>query len=576
MNVLFFSFANSRTQSLPNLQQEEEAIFKALSGRALKQHFLLHREPYASIARISEYLVLFRDHLTIFHYSGHAGESELLLEEEETAHSLGIAHLLGQCPKLKLVVLNGCSTRGQVEGLLAAGVPIVIATSAPVEDEKACRFGQRFYQALEKQASIGEAFELAAGEVLTMDKGLTIQRGLASRGGKKEPLWGIFYQEQQSDKLSEKLPAHQAVVAPEGFQPNQYLTAELWEILAPYSKKIRLQKMMEEEGDTIEEGDKHVAILNSLPRPVAEHLRKLMAPVESEKEGYDKVSEARLQQMAVTYETTMEFLTYILLAQLWNAQFEEESLQLPAPLVAQVQQFLGLPRQERPGYDFEPLLLALHAFLQEQGEPFFVAELEHLGQFYQKEAGFREACFFMNILRRRLQEEVVAPYEQAELCIRGEESLVALYRHLGFLARYTLAAVKHIDVLHYRHQKDPRFSHAMVKLMRVFGKLQEEQLVIGRFLYNRSVLLLKQAEENGKQVTRELSLAPFIIDENAFELKTDLSKLYFFSHFKTSNGSYCYKHINRPGDPLLEVSAGKYELVKAQFDTFTEMVMQRV
>lgn len=572
MNVLFLSFANSREQPLPSLQQEEEGIYKTLSPRALRQHFLLHREPYATTARISEYLVLFRSHITIFHYSGHAGRDRLLLEGEESAHAEGVAHLLGQCPRLKLAVLNGCSTQGQVQRLLVAGVPVVVATSAPVEDEKACRFGLRFYQGLENQLTIGEAFEMAAGEALAADSSLAIRRGVSLEEAGEEPLWGIFYKAEQAAVLDEKLPVHAAPVPPEDFHPNRRLTAGLWEALAPYSKKIRLQQMMEEEGDAIEEGDKHVAILNSLPRPVAEHLRKLMAPVEAEKEGYDKVSEARLQQMAQAYEAAMEFLTYILLAQLWDARFGQQGPPAAEGLTNLIRSFLSLPRQERPAYDFEPLLLALHGALQEQEAPFFVAELENLGRFFREEEGFRDACLFMNVLRRKLRQDAVAPYELAELCIRGEESLLALFRQLGFLARYTLAAVKHIDVLHYRHLKDTQFSHAMVKLMRVFGKLQEEQFVINRFLFNRSVLLLKLEEENGREETRELSLAPFIIDENAFELKTDLSKLYFFSHYQAGGDTYCYKHINRPNDPLLEVSAGKYELVKAQFDTFREML----
>ncbi len=210
--------------------------------------------------------MLYRSHITIFHYSGHAGRDRLLLEEEETAHSEGIAHLLGQCPRLKLAVLNGCSTRGQVQRLLEAGVPVVIATSAPVEDAKACRFGLRFYQGLENQLSIGEAFEMAAGEALAADAGISIRRQLAFREAQEGPLWGIFYEERQAGRLEEKLPAQAAPVAPEDFHPNRRLTAGLWDILAPYSKKISLQRAMEEEGDAIEEGDKHVAILNSLPR----------------------------------------------------------------------------------------------------------------------------------------------------------------------------------------------------------------------------------------------------------------------------------------------------------------------
>jgi hypothetical protein len=108
--------------------------------------------------------------------------------------------------------------------------------------------------------------------------------------------------------------------------------------------------------------------------------------------------------------------------------------------------------------------------------------------------------------------------------------------------------------------------------MRVFGKLQEEQLSMNRFLFNRSVLLLKKEPKADDNSYQELSLSPFIIDENAFDLKTDLSKLYFFSHYKKNIDAYCFKHINRPGDPMLEISEGKYELIKTQFDVFKKLL----
>jgi hypothetical protein len=37
--------------------------------------------------------------------------------EDGMAYSTGIAGLLEQCPKLKLIVLNGCATKGQLKQL---------------------------------------------------------------------------------------------------------------------------------------------------------------------------------------------------------------------------------------------------------------------------------------------------------------------------------------------------------------------------------------------------------------------------------------------------------------------------
>lgn len=61
-------------------------------------------------------------------------------------------------------MLNGCSTQGQVADLLIQGIPVVIATSAPVTDQTATRFSINFFQALSStNSAIKEAFELGFG-----------------------------------------------------------------------------------------------------------------------------------------------------------------------------------------------------------------------------------------------------------------------------------------------------------------------------------------------------------------------------------------------------------------------------
>ena len=92
-----------------------------------------------------------RDRIALFHFGGHADGDRLLLQsalEPRPAYAEGLATLLGQQRGLKLVFLNGCSTRPQVKRLLDAGVPAVIATARPIDDGVATEFAVAFYQAL--------------------------------------------------------------------------------------------------------------------------------------------------------------------------------------------------------------------------------------------------------------------------------------------------------------------------------------------------------------------------------------------------------------------------------------------
>ena len=108
-------------------------------------------EEKASIERIYNVFQKHRDRIAIFHFGGHADGDRLLLQsafEPRAAYAEGLATLLGQQRGLKLVFLNGCSTRPQVKRLLDAGVPAVIATARAIDDQMATEFAVAFYQAL--------------------------------------------------------------------------------------------------------------------------------------------------------------------------------------------------------------------------------------------------------------------------------------------------------------------------------------------------------------------------------------------------------------------------------------------
>jgi hypothetical protein len=151
---VFLAFAGN----LPGVNKEAwelTALFERLHQKGHCEKPVV--EARASLEQIFSRLIELRDRIAIFHFGGHAEPGRLLMEsafeaspaaEGCSAYADGLAALLGQQRGLKLVFLNGCSTRPQVQRLITAGVPAVIATARPIRDDVAFDFALAFYTAL--------------------------------------------------------------------------------------------------------------------------------------------------------------------------------------------------------------------------------------------------------------------------------------------------------------------------------------------------------------------------------------------------------------------------------------------
>lgn len=123
----------------------------------------------------------------VLHFVGHGGFSELrgegvLVFEDEDGNGApvsgsSLAYLLQDHPSLRLAVLNACdgarasqedTFAGTAQALVQHGVPAVIAMQSEVTDETACRFAEKFYQALVAglpvDACVGEVRRALAAE----------------------------------------------------------------------------------------------------------------------------------------------------------------------------------------------------------------------------------------------------------------------------------------------------------------------------------------------------------------------------------------------------------------------------
>ncbi len=242
MDYIFIAFANSQENSLMQLENEDDIVYRHLNMGKKKFDYHIYRQSMSSIDKISQALTDHQDEISIFLFSGHAGLKHLLLDDQ-MARAEGIAHSLSLCPNLKLVMLNGCSTVGHVNSLLEKGIPVVIATSAPVDDNRAYMFSNIFFQMLSKGETIEASFEKAVGNAMIKSE-LTIHRSLALVEDQppETPTWGIFYKEENKALLNYSLPLKQTE-AMEGASLQKTIEATPNFTVPPFDKGIPRYKI---------------------------------------------------------------------------------------------------------------------------------------------------------------------------------------------------------------------------------------------------------------------------------------------------------------------------------------------
>ena len=165
--VIFLAFANDRQAYLNNLKVERRKIFEALKKAGNLCQVIERTE--TTIKDILDVFQDYSDRIAIFHYGGHADDYLLLLESEKgeraIAHSGGLVSFLGRQKGLQLVFINGCSSKQQAQDLQKAGVPGVIGTSQPIDDEIATDISERFYKGIAAGLTIERAWEESTDQV---------------------------------------------------------------------------------------------------------------------------------------------------------------------------------------------------------------------------------------------------------------------------------------------------------------------------------------------------------------------------------------------------------------------------
>lgn len=537
--VVVLTFANDSDDHLPMLQLESKKLMQVLSPLHDKGVLEIYREESADADEVVNIFNRFDQRICIFHYAGHANGQQLHLEKGgASAH--GLAQLFEQQKNhLKLVFLNGCATKDQVERLLHLGVPAVIATSSAISDSKALEFAEWFYRGLSVWRTIQSAFDYAVAALTTKHQGVEqptvhFTRDLAGEAPQATSgfPWGLYLHPDRQDLLKWTLPAMprpKASFKNKGdFVKNDYLQAILHGLIQ-YKPAIE-DSLVDEDGEPIDEREYLDIIIKNFPWTIGAQLQKLVATSESEENQL-----ARLQQISSTYVISTQLLLYILLSQIWD-EVTANRLELSSPLT----EVINIEEKDYLIFDY---LDAFKQYLPLLGnQKPFIEEFSALAKDLQnKEHEAFQAYLYLESLKEGLFNQRIT--EQEAPCEEAEFHLACFLNSLAFLVKYRMVTVRDIQLVNHRHTQHVEFLHKMGTLNAYTSNrlslFREPRPYIDQYTHSGSIILVKSL----KNVQDYLSLSPFIIDKNTY---TDISQnalnIYIYSFFE--KGEYIYHNVS--------------------------------
>jgi len=576
--IIFLAFSNSQDDYLTMLKRESKSIKRALEPLEDKNLVKIVREESADLDTIFHNFNRFKDEIAIFHYAGHASGNNLEFEGD-AGNADGLANLFSQQRNLKLVFLNGCSTKGQVDKLMELGIPAVIATSVPINDTKATEFGEQFYRALANKSTIKSAFKFAVAwlqakysdvdtpEIVENHRGFVLDN---TPEVKEKMPWGLYLNKPKTgekDILSWTLPTKfvQTVKRPQSeqdFLVNDYIYNILEDMIIanPDFEK----RLVDSEGNDLDDRNLLALIIGNYPWSIGSQLRRLV----SRDEGMNTFTTARLEQIVNTYIITSQVVFYIILAQIWA---EKRKMGDEFPISTHYLDALSLHEDNFQQFDYIAQIRQILQDMNEYNIDFFVPELETIMNLLNDKKDFFDSYLYLESLRSRLLEnddDSLKP-ELPQLCADAEYCMSIIIGKMAFLINYQMLTVRDILINKPPH-REPEFRHIMGNLKAQdndFLSLFKEPKPYDNFVDSRSVILVKDLVD----VSTYINLSPFIVDKNAYgDVRATSTDLFMYAY--NEDGDFHYYSIRHN---LLKSEINEGDVIHTELKEKSEAKVQR-
>ena len=317
---------------------------------------------------------------------------------------------------------------------------------------------------------------------------------------------------------------------------NEKLIRSLFDEMVKYKPALEKHLVVDEDDDE-EDVDFRILgdlIIKNFPWPIGVELRRLFSG------SMRQLDRLRLDQIFKTIERTMQFISFVMINQLWKEKVvnnikipENLSNDFPARLgVLSMGNYTWLIRMIGNIFQSENVQL----FMPEMGENFdktFYAALD----FWVPERN-EIGHYQINLTQEEIEKR----------CVEYEEKLTLILNRIAFLSKYKLISVKEIRVDKPRNG-EAVFHHVIDLLNSSDSDFKAKEIDEKIYSESRSVLLMKSI----KSIEEYLNLSPLIIDTNPEVLDTkdkfDIKKdIFMYTKFRNDQLFYLGTEVTEKCD----------------------------
>jgi hypothetical protein len=322
--------------------------------------------------------------------------------------------------------------------------------------------------------------------------------------------------------------------------------------------KPSLQKMLVADDEDEESLDPRLlgdVIIKNFPWPVGIELRRLFSA------SMRQPDRMRLDQIFKTIERTMQFISFVMICQIWKEK-KEGKLEISNNISKDYQSRMLVLNMGNYAW----LIRAIGGLLKEKGSTWFLPEMDE--NFDNK---FYAALDFWVPERNEIGHYQInlTPEEIQRRCVEYEEKLALILSRIAFLCKYKLVSVREIKVIHPKNQ-EAKFNHLVDLLNSSDSDFKAHELEESTFAESHSVLLMKSL----KSFDEYLNLSPLVIDTNSevidnkekFDIKKDI---FMYTKFRNDQLMYIGTEVTEKCDLR---SLHNYQNLLSQFKDMMQII----
>jgi hypothetical protein len=296
-------------------------------------------------------------------------------------------------------------------------------------------------------------------------------------------------------------------------------------------------------------------VIRNFPSPIGVELRRLFSV------SLRQPDKLRLEQIYFSIERCLQFISFIMVSQLWNEEREHRII-IPENFGRE----FGKRIQTLNIDNYVWIIRSIRLLFEDNQIIWFVPEIRNnLDNSFFKNSNFQTPAvnepgqYYFDIQGAELEST----------CTESEEKLVSLLQKISFLCNYKLASIQNIRVIKAKYRA-PQYLHAINVLGGDNTDPRSMEIVRDNCIESHSVLLLKS------QITLDefLNLTPLVIDTGSFLIEDK-------ENFDVKNDILLYheakgNHLIYNGSEVTEKcdlrTLRNYPLILSQFKDMVETI----